>query len=190
AVGAAAFVDIANRLGGATGAYHVVAYVVSGVGFLGAGTIMKAGLNVRGLNTAATLWGSAAVGACAGADLIIEAMLASVFVIASNTLLRPAVNYINRRPIDANRTELSYTIYAVCVNEQQHHVRIRLEWLLKSANYPIREIRFHPFGEDEIEIEAHLLATSVETEALDDITARLNLEAGVSRAFWNSSTTD
>ncbi|MDD5036218.1 MAG: TMEM165/GDT1 family protein, partial [Methylococcaceae bacterium] len=54
AVGAAAFVDIANRLGGATGAYHVVAYVVSGVGFLGAGTIMKEGLNVRGLNTAAT----------------------------------------------------------------------------------------------------------------------------------------
>jgi len=60
AVGAAAFVDLAMRLGGNDGATHVVAYVVSGVGFLGAGTIMKEGLNVRGLNTAATLWGSAA----------------------------------------------------------------------------------------------------------------------------------
>ena len=69
AVGAAIFVDMANRLGGHEGAVHVIAYVVSGVGFLGAGVIMREEGNVRGLNTAATLWGSAAVGACAGADL-------------------------------------------------------------------------------------------------------------------------
>ena len=51
------------------GATQIIAYVVSGVGFLGAGVIMKQGSNVWGLNTAATLWCSAAVGACAGADL-------------------------------------------------------------------------------------------------------------------------
>ena len=41
AVGAAIFVDMANRLGGAEGAVRVVAYVVSGIGFLGAGVIMR-----------------------------------------------------------------------------------------------------------------------------------------------------
>jgi hypothetical protein len=61
AVGAAIFVDMANRLGGNDGAVRVVAYVVSGIGFLGAGVIMREG-SVRGLNTAATLWASAAVG--------------------------------------------------------------------------------------------------------------------------------
>eukprot|EP01035_Chromulina_nebulosa_P051236 gene51236-69747_t len=66
AVGAAVFVDLAQRLDGSGGAVRVVAYVVSGIGFLGAGAIMKEGANVTGLNTAATLWGSAAVGACAG----------------------------------------------------------------------------------------------------------------------------
>jgi len=85
AVGAAVFVDMANRLGGHEGAVHVVAYVVSGIGFLGAGASMKEGANVTGLNTAATLWGSAAVGACAGADLIGEALMAALFVVASNT---------------------------------------------------------------------------------------------------------
>src|SRR4029079_10235932 len=65
AVGAAIFVDMANRLTGASGAVHVVAYVVSGIGFLGAGVIMREEGNVRGLNTAATLWCSGAVGACA-----------------------------------------------------------------------------------------------------------------------------
>jgi putative Mg2+ transporter-C (MgtC) family protein len=39
----------------------VISYVVSGIGFLGAGAIMKEGMNVRGLNTAATLW---AFGGC------------------------------------------------------------------------------------------------------------------------------
>jgi len=52
-VGAAAFVDLGNRLTGAEGSVRVIAYVVSGIGFLGAGAIMKEGMNVRGLNTAA-----------------------------------------------------------------------------------------------------------------------------------------
>lgn len=66
AIGAAIFVDAANRLTGHEGAVHVMAYVVSGIGFLGAGVIMREEGNVRGINTAATLWASGAVGACAG----------------------------------------------------------------------------------------------------------------------------
>src|SRR5256885_956662 len=123
AVGAAVFVDLAVRLGGAEGATRVVAYVVSGVGFLGAGAIMKEGANITGLNTAATLWGSAAVGACAGASLVAEAGLATLFVLASNTLLRPVVNRINRRPVDDESTESTYYVYAICHRGAQGDVR-------------------------------------------------------------------
>ncbi|MCS6855969.1 MAG: MgtC/SapB family protein, partial [Elioraea sp.] len=74
-VGAALFVDVAVRFhdihGGAPSALHVIAYVVSGVGFLGAGVIMREEGNVRGINTAATLWGSAGVGCAAGAGLLL-----------------------------------------------------------------------------------------------------------------------
>jgi MgtC family len=66
-VGAATFVDIGMHLNGNAGATQIIVYVVSGVGFLGAGVIMKQGSSVWGLNTAATLWCSAAVGACADA---------------------------------------------------------------------------------------------------------------------------
>ncbi len=55
AVGAAAFVDLGWRVGGSMGAVNVVAYVVTGIGFRGAGVIMKEGAQVRGINTAATL---------------------------------------------------------------------------------------------------------------------------------------
>src|ERR1700678_2383323 len=100
AVGAATFVDIGMHLNGNAGATQVIAYVVSGVGFLGAGVIMKEGGNVWGLNTAATLWCSAAVGACSGADLPVEAVVLTGFVLAGNTLLRPLVNAINRAPVN------------------------------------------------------------------------------------------
>src|SRR6201994_5007763 len=70
AVGAAAFVDLALRLTGHDGEVRGIAYGLSGMGFLGAVAIIKEGLNVRGLNTAATLWSSAAVGACAGSGLL------------------------------------------------------------------------------------------------------------------------
>src|SRR5215468_6508587 len=110
AVGAAAFVDIAQHLNGNPGATQVIAYVVSGVGFLGAGVIMKEGSNVWGLNTAATLWCSAAVGACAGADLAAEAIALTAFVLAGNTLLRPLVNAINRAPLKESGTEAIYEV--------------------------------------------------------------------------------
>src|ERR1700759_2115319 len=61
AVGAAPSSDIGLRLPGAEGAVRIIAYVVSGIGFLGAGVILKDGGSIRGLNTAATIWCSAAV---------------------------------------------------------------------------------------------------------------------------------
>src|ERR1700759_5200404 len=109
-VGAAAFVDLANRINGAEGAVRVIAYVVSGIGFLGAGAIMKEGLNVRGLNTAATLWASAAVGACAGADMVAQSTAATIFVLAGNTFLRPLVNAIDRIPLNERTSEATYEI--------------------------------------------------------------------------------
>ncbi len=109
AVGAAAFVDFGIRVAG-PGSTQVMAYVVSGIGFLGAGAIMKEGPNIHGLNTAATLWCSAAVGAAAGAGLVAEAGLLTLFVIAGNTLLRPLANRINRIPLDEEAGESTYEV--------------------------------------------------------------------------------
>ncbi|QNM96902.1 MgtC/SapB family protein [Chitinimonas koreensis] len=190
AVSAAVFVDMAYRLNGAAGATQVAAYVVSGVGFLGAGTIMKEGLNVRGLNTAATLWGSAAVGACAGADLVAEALLAAIFVLASNTLLRPLVNSINRRPIDDRASEVTYQLCLVVRSDQQKQVLDLLETALAEASYPVGDLEVEPFGEDAVEIKATLLSTSVESAQLERIVAQLSGENHVRQAFWNLSTTE
>lgn len=187
AVGSAVFVDMANRLGGHEGAVHVVAYVVSGIGFLGAGAIMKEGANVTGLNTAATLWGSAAVGACAGADLMGEAIIAALFVLASNTLLRPVVNRINRRPINEEASEAVYRFYVICQRGTQGDVREKLVELLEAVNYPVRDVDQHAFGQQDAEIEATLYANAVDSDELDKVALTLEGQSGVLQAFWNSS---
>jgi len=105
AVAAAVFVSLGDRLGGAATAAHVVAYVISGVGFLGAGAIIKDGPSVSGLTTAATLWGAAAAGACAGAGMIAEAVVAGLSVIGANTMLRaPARRHRRDASSSAGRT--------------------------------------------------------------------------------------
>lgn len=190
AVGAAIFVDMANRLQGAEGAVHVVAYVVSGIGFLGAGVIMREEGNVRGLNTAATLWGSAAIGACAGADLILEAILACLFVLAANTLLRPVVDRLNRQPLDGAAVEVTNTVYVIAGRSQQKIALALLESLLEGADYPINDLAVHAFGSQEVEIEAKLLATSVDGDVLDALMRRLAEEPYITQAFWSPSTSD
>ena len=61
---------------------RIAAQVVTGVGFLGAGTIMRIGANVRGLTTAASIWLVAAVGMAAGAGMYILAAVTTVLALA------------------------------------------------------------------------------------------------------------
>jgi putative Mg2+ transporter-C (MgtC) family protein len=92
-VGAALFVMVGNyawgdlEFGNATGIVldpsRVVAYVVTGVGFLGAGAILKHGANVRGLTTAASLWAVAAIGVTVGSGLYALGLVATALVLLS-----------------------------------------------------------------------------------------------------------
>src|SRR5271169_7023994 len=90
AAGAAAFVMCGLLLDNDPSARgRIVSYVVSGVGFLGAGVIFKDGANVRGLNTAATIWCSAAIGALSGLGALNLALVLAVAVLLANMGLRP-----------------------------------------------------------------------------------------------------
>ena len=86
-LGAAMFVVFAALVPGDASPTRVAAQVVSGIGFLGAGLIFREGLSVRGLNTAATLWCSAAIGVLAGAGYLLYATVAAGFVVFVNLLL-------------------------------------------------------------------------------------------------------
>jgi putative Mg2+ transporter-C (MgtC) family protein len=188
AVGAAAFVDLGSRVAGADGSARVIAYVVSGIGFLGAGVIMKEGGQVRGLNTAATLWASAAVGAFAGGGQLAEAAVVTVFVLAGNTLLRPVVDYINRSPISPGATEAIYRVHLVCRPEAVSAARDLLFEELELHHYPIRDIETLSEGEEVVELAAVLVPTTANPHDLDTITNHLERSNAVTSATWTVST--
>jgi putative Mg2+ transporter-C (MgtC) family protein len=190
AVGAAAFVDLGMRMAGPSGGVHVVGYVVSGIGFLGAGVIMKEGAQVRGLNTAATLWASAAVGAFAGGGQTGEAVLVAAFVLAGNTLLRPIVDIINRRPVTAAETEAHYRVHIVCDPEKVASARDLLFEELERHDYPIREIETLSESDEVVELAASLVPTSADADELNLIVTHLQRSPDVVSATWTVSTDD
>ena len=190
AVGAAAFVDLAMHIAGADGAVRVIAYVVSGIGFLGAGVIMKQGMDVRGLNTAATLWASAAVGSCAGADMVAQAVALTVFVLAGNTMLRPLVNAINRIPLDERSSEATYYFKLAVAPDALPDMRDRLVEKLENANYPVADLAITELSDDFPEIVATLVSTAVDPNELNAVALDLQHQPGVRHATWEVNTSD
>jgi putative Mg2+ transporter-C (MgtC) family protein len=188
-VGSAAFVHLGGRIFGPEGETRIASYVVSGIGFLGAGVIMKEGEQVRGLNTAATLWGAAAVGAFAGGGLLSEATLVALAVLGGNTLLRPLVDYINRRPIKAEETEALYRVHVLCPPEAVTRARDLLYEELERHHYPVREIETLSEGEDLVELAAVLVPTTANPADLDAITEHLAKQHNLISATWTVSTT-
>jgi len=189
AIGAAAFSDLGLRLTGTDGAVRIVSYVVSGIGFLGAGVILKDGTSIRGLNTAATLWCSAAVGTFAGAGLPLEAIMVTGFILAGNTLLRPLVNWVNRRPIRQGETEAMYRVHVTCDQGNVSDVRDMLDEVLARFGYPIREIERLTNRDHQAELAAVLLPTTADPGELDLVEAELERSPLVHSATWTVGTT-
>jgi putative Mg2+ transporter-C (MgtC) family protein len=92
ALGACLFTVIAlEGIGGSSGESpsRVIAQIVSGIGFLGAGTVFRDSDRVRGLTTAATVWLVSAIGAAAGTGQLFLAVAATVIALVVLVLLRP-----------------------------------------------------------------------------------------------------
>lgn len=84
ATGAALFVLSGIELGG-DASQRVLAQVATGIGFLAGGVILRDGLHVRGLNTAATIWCVAAVGCITGLGRMMMAFELTVLLIVANS---------------------------------------------------------------------------------------------------------
>jgi putative Mg2+ transporter-C (MgtC) family protein len=129
------------------------------------------------------------VGAFAGGGLLSEAALVALAVLGGNTLLRPLVDYINRRPIKAQETEALYRVHVLCPPEAVTRARDLLYEELESHHYPVREIETLSEGEDLVELAAVLVPTTANPADLDAITDHLAKQHNLISATWTVSTT-
>src|SRR6516164_3939545 len=140
ATGAALFILLAPLAGAGTEATRIAAQVISGVGFLGAGVLMRTGLSVHGLNTASTIWCSAAIGVLAGSGFFAAAFLGTLFVLSINIFLRPLAHWVGRYSKDKGEHEVSYSFRLLCRNRQESRVRTLLIQLVGSSPLLLQEI--------------------------------------------------
>ena len=164
---------------------RVAAQVVSGIGFLGAGIILRDGINVHGLNTAATLWCSAMVGTMAGAGYFAPSLLAAAFVVGTNLLLRPLVRRLNRLSLTAPDAETYYTVEIVVRGTEEAHVRSLLLHQLSQAGLGLRRLDSEDIEDSaRVRVMAQAMVAKRNDAALEQIVGRLSLEPQVSGATW------
>ena len=189
ALGAATFVIFSDIAPGEGSPTRMAAQVVSGIGFLGAGLIFREGLSVRGLNTAATLWCSAAVGVLAGAGYLAAAAVATSFVAFINLMLRPIVRVINRRPLSTTELEVGYLISVTCRSAEEANIRALLFKGLAAGDLALRRLDSTDVsGTGQVIVKAHLVAHSRVDAAVENIVGRLSLEQAICAARWQVQT--
>ncbi|WP_028839767.1 hypothetical protein [Thermomonas fusca] len=85
---------------------------------------------------------------------------------------------------------MTNTVYVIAERAHQKMVMAQLEEELERSSYPTRDLDIHAFGEEDVEIEATLVATSVDGDDLDALVKRLAALPAVHQAFWSPSTTE
>lgn len=176
----------------ANGAYRgdatrIIGQIVTGIGFLGAGVIMKDGLSVQGLNTAATIWCSAAVGALAGVGLFAEAIIVAVAVMLTHILLRPLGLMLGKFSFQKHENGVFYYSFKIrCKEQVENHLRVLILNTLKKDNHlQLRSLKSSDNGNPAYTyVEAEILANGKHDHEMEKLAGLLTLEYGVTQVSW------
>lgn len=187
ALGAAAFVTFSGLFPDEVSPTRVAAQIVSGIGFLGAGIIFRDGFNVHGLNTAATLWCSAAVGMMAGAGAWPHAVLLTALVVFVNLGLRPLVKWLKKKTKAGIPITRSFRVILTCRTEQEAAIRALILRTLTIGGLHLSEVAARGAeGGDGLDLSATVTGEGVTDEMLELAVQRLAAEPGLMRVRWES----
>ena len=196
ATGAALFVLYSDVVGDPGSPTRVASYVVSGVGFLGGGVILREGFNVRGLNTAATLWCSAAVGVLATTGRYTLAIVATAAVVLMHLLGRPAGRAIDRAPSAAEESLGKFQVRVVARRKHEPQLRSQLLAALTAPRLLLQGLSTEAPGVDVEEpggtlvaVVADLLIEGSAPALLNQIVTRLSPAVGVRSVSWATTQT-
>ncbi|MBP1159304.1 putative Mg2+ transporter-C (MgtC) family protein [Rhodococcus sp. PvR044] len=170
---------------------RVAAQIVSGIGFLGAGVIMKQGASITGLNTAATLWATAAIGALAGGGMYWAAVIGTVAIMTANTLLRPLGRLMDHQPATKGREmpAAEYVFEVTCRDDAEAHVRGLAVQSVSRPEFRLRSVRSFDLPETgEVTVLAELTADERDDRLLESAVSRLSMEPLVTHVRWSVET--
>ncbi|MCO1581858.1 MULTISPECIES: MgtC/SapB family protein [unclassified Crossiella] len=184
ATGAALFVLLSVLTPGEGSPTRIAAQVVSGIGFLGAGVIIRDGVSLRGINTAATIWGAAGVGCLAGAGLFPHAAAGAAAIVLANVVLRSLARKVDRTQSETDRRYL-YDFKAVCRDAEEAHIRALVVQSVTTAGFVLQGLESEDLGASgKVEVTARLSGKGKQGTELESAVSRLSLEPGISSVSW------
>jgi putative Mg2+ transporter-C (MgtC) family protein len=185
ALGAALFVSMAALMGDINSPTRIVSYVVSGLGFLGGGVILREGVNVKGLNTAATIWCTGAVGSLAGAGFLLEGLCGTAAILFVNIALRPVVHWIEMRRRTAVDVEVFYRLRVTSRGDHETVIRnILLRHVGEKPRMTLQSVATDESDKSQPVIVAGIFATERNDRFMEDLVKRLSIEPDVTGVSW------
>lgn len=155
---------------------RVASSVVSGIGFLGAGVILRNGNKVRGLNTAATLWCVSAVGVLCACGLVSEAFIGTILILISNVGLRGISMLIMDKVKETQKEKC--TIRISCKKKIEVVVRTSLSKSIEKNGLLLKNLERSEITEKEVKLKAVII--TMRSETVEEIVSNLSAEPGVS----------
>ena len=147
--GACMFVTLSVFMAGADSSpTRIAAQVVSGIGFLAGGVIIRDGFSVSGINTAATIWCSAAIGSIIGAGFRIEGIVAAVMLMLVNIMLRG----LSQKVDDFRADDSQYYVAVTCLQEDEIKVRTKILHALNALSLNFNQITCSPVKDGRVDI--------------------------------------
>ena len=153
---------------------RIAAQVVSGIGFLGAGVILKDGTNIRGLNTAATLWCDAAIGILCAGGYLIEAAIGTLFILGANIVLR----FITMKMAKGKVKHHEYEFSVVCKKNDEKEVKSLINRLINKNEITLSNIN-SVNDNNEVKITVCISADSTYNYMVDRIFSKLTTESSI-----------
>jgi putative Mg2+ transporter-C (MgtC) family protein len=183
ATAASAFTMIGLVVSDPTGASRIVGQIVTGIGFLGAGVIFKEGGTVHGLNTAATVWCSAAVGSLSGIGQWQYAVAMAMAVLLTNAVLRPLAYKL--RP-GLKEVETNYHLELTCAAKDETQVRALLLSAVDHNHVSLTSLNSEDLEPgNRVRVSAAIKTPSRNDDCLEQVVARVSLEQSVNSVRWS-----
>jgi putative Mg2+ transporter-C (MgtC) family protein len=187
-LGAALFVSIGRMMDNESSPTRIAAQVVSGIGFLGGGVILREGFNVRGLATAATMWCSAAVGTLAGLGFVVPAAIGTAGVLFIHLALRPLVQKIEAKTKGMGEVETIYRMRVICNSPEAGLIRtIFMRHVNAQPSMTVQGISIQDVEQEKTAVVVEIFSSERNDKYLNDLVSRISMEPSVTGVSWEKT---
>lgn len=166
---------------------RIAAGIVSGIGFLCSGIIFKDGANVKGINTATTIWCTASIGVIVAAGYVLFGAVATGLIILVNLVFKPIAKKIKPLKALQAETEEYYSLKIICEETKEISIRRMILELVNECGLSIMNLESGDLIGSKVEIQASLFSPEGTTaDTPEKIISSICVLEGVYSAGWKA----